>query len=264
MPAAPISSRQHPFVQRCRALAAGRGEAGEVLLDGLHLLEDALDAGVAIVGVMVDERASGLTRRLTARHVPVHLATRTVVDAASPVQSPSGVVTIARWAPAAASTLVDAARPVLLGLIGVQDPGNVGNIIRSADAMGATGVFALDGTADPGGWKALRGAMGSTFRVSVASEQTDVVLALARARGIRLAVTVVAGGVPPDAVSLAAPVLVLIGSEGTGLPADVTAAADVHITVPMRPRIESLNAATTAAIVLWEMTRARRTRSEAS
>jgi len=106
--------------------------------------------------------------------------------------------------------------------------------------------------------------MGSTFRVSVASEQTDVVLALARARGLRLAVTVVSGGVPPDAVSLAAPVLVLIGSEGSGLPAAVTSAADVRITVPMRPRIESLNAATTAAIVLWEMTRPRRTRGEAS
>lgn len=264
MSAAPITSRQHPFVQRCRALAAGRGEAGEVLLDGPHLLEDALEAGVPIVGVMVDERAAEIGRRLSARHVPVHLATRAVVDAASPVQTPSGVVAIARWAPAAASTLAEAARPLLLGLVGVQDPGNVGNIIRSADAMDATGVFALDGTADPGGWKALRGAMGSTFRVPVALDQTGVVLALARARGIRIAVTVVAGGVPPDAIALAAPVLVLIGSEGAGLPVSVTAAADVQITVPMRPRVESLNAATTAAIVLWEMTRPRRQSGEVS
>jgi TrmH family RNA methyltransferase len=262
MSADPISSRQHPFVQRCRALAAGRGEAGEVLLDGPHLLEDALEAGVPIVGVMVDERVAEVTRQLTARQVPMHVATRAVVDAASPVQSPSGVVTIARWAPSAAATLVDAARPLLLGLIGVQDPGNVGNIIRTADAMGASGVFALEGTAGPAGWKALRGAMGSTFRVPVASDQTDAVLSLARARGIRLAVTVVAGGVPPDAASLAAPVLVLIGSEGAGLPAAVTSVADVRITVPMRSRIESLNAATTAAIVLWEMTRPQRTRGE--
>jgi TrmH family RNA methyltransferase len=84
------------------------------------------------------------------------------------------------------------------------------------------------------------------------------VLDLARARGIHVVATVATGGVTPDASSLGAPVLVLIGSEGAGLPEDVVEAADVRLTLPMRSHVNSLNAATTAAIVLWEATRSRR------
>jgi TrmH family RNA methyltransferase len=258
MSAHAITSRQHPFVQRCRQLAVGRGEQGEILLDGLHLVQEALEAGVPIAGAIVDERGAGLVDALRARQVPVLLASPGVIDAASPVRSPSGAVAIATWAPSPAVHLLDAARVILVGLVGVQDPGNVGNIIRSADALGASAVLALDGTADPAGWKALRGAMGSTFRVPVGSGTTAAVLDAARARGIRIAATVATGGVPPDASSLAAPVLVLIGSEGAGLPDALIAAADVRLTLPMRSRVNSLNAAITAAIVLWELTRAGR------
>jgi TrmH family RNA methyltransferase len=250
-----ITSRQHPFVQRCRQLAAGRGEPGDVLLDGPHLVQDALDAGLALEGAVVDERGADLANELRRRGVPVHVVSPSVLDAASPVRTPSGVVAIARWTPLTPAALLDADHPILVGLVGVQDPGNVGNIIRSADALGASGVLALDGTAAPGGWKALRGAMGSTFRHPVATGTAADVLAAARARGIRIAATVAAGGAAPDAAALRAPVLVLIGSEGAGLPDAVAAAADIRLTLPMRSRVNSLNAATTAAIVLWELTR---------
>lgn len=258
MPAHAITSRQHPFVRRCRQLAAGRGNPGEVLLDGAHLVLDALEAGVPLVGAVVDDRGAPLVDALRARQVPIHVAAADVVDAASPVRTPSGVVAIATWTPLPAVELLDADRPVLVGLVGVQDPGNVGSIVRSADALGASGVLALDGTADPTGWKALRGAMGSTFRVPVGTGSIAEVLDVARARGIRIVATVATDGVTPDASSLSAPVLVLIGSEGAGLPENVIGAADVRLTLPMRSRVNSLNAATTAAIVLWEVTRARR------
>lgn len=258
MSAHAITSRQHPFVRRCRQLAAGRGDPGEILLDGPRLVQDAIEAGIPIAGAVVDDRGAFLVDALRARQVPIHLASANVIDAASPVRTPSGVVAIATWAPSPAVDLLDAGLPVLVGLVGVQDPGNVGNIVRSADALGASGVLALDGTADPAGWKALRGAMGSTFRVAVGTGSTAGVLDAARARGIRIAATVATGGVTPDASSLTAPVLVLIGSEGVGLPEDVIDAADVRLTLPMRSRVNSLNAATTAAIVLWELTRARR------
>jgi TrmH family RNA methyltransferase len=258
MSAHAITNRQHPFVQRCRLLATGRGEPGEVLLDGPHLLQDALAAGVPILGALVDDRGADLADALRARHVPVHVATRSVAEAASPVRTPSGVVAVATWVARPAVDLLDDRRAVLVGLVGVQDPGNVGNIIRSADALGASGVLALDGTADPAGWKALRGAMGSTFRVPVGTGATDAVLASARAQGVRIAATVAKGGLAPDASSLAPPVLVLIGSEGGGLPDAVIDAADVRLTLPMRSHVNSLNAATTAAILLWESSRLRR------
>jgi TrmH family RNA methyltransferase len=146
----------------------------------------------------------------------------------------------------------------LLGLVGVQDPGNVGSAIRTADALGATGVITFDGSAHPGGAKALRGAMGSTFRLPVASARLADVLPELRRRAIRIAATLAAGGEPPSAAALAAPVLMLLGNEGAGLPDAVAAEADVRITVPMHAGVESLNVAVTAALLLWEAADRRR------
>jgi TrmH family RNA methyltransferase len=119
-------------------------------------------------------------------------------------------------------------------------------------------VLVLDDAAAPGGWKALRGAMGSTFRVPVGTGSSSEVLEAARARGVRVAAAVSSGGVAPGPDLQARRLLVLIGSEGAGLPPDVRSAADVRLTVPMRSHVNSLNAATTAAILMWEMTRSRR------
>ena len=259
-----VTSRQHPFVQRCRAIAAGRGEPGEVLLDGPHLVQDALDAGLPFVGALADDRGASLVDALRTRQIPVYHATTMVVDAASPVRSPSGIVAVARWAPLPADDLLNPDRALLVGLAGVQDPGNVGTIIRSADAMGATGVLILEQTSDPAGWKALRGAMGSTFRIPIGHGATESVLQTARERHIRVAATVATGGVPIDTTPLSAPVLVLIGSEGAGLPAHVVSAADIRLTIPMRSRVNSLNASTTASVVLWEVTRRARIAAGAS
>jgi TrmH family RNA methyltransferase len=129
----------------------------------------------------------------------------------------------------------------------------VGAAIRSADALGATGVLALDGTAHPGGWKALRGAMGSTFRIPVGTGRLDEAVSLARRHRIRVAATVAAGGVPLDDAPLAAPLLLLLGNEGAGLPAAAVAAADLRLTIPMRPGVNSLNVGIAAAVLLWSL-----------
>lgn len=242
-------------MQLCRRIAAGRGEPDEILLDGAHLLEEAVAAGLHISGILATARALDAVAGLAGDHVPVHAAAPDVIAAASPVRSPSGVVAVATWSPRPPEALLTVPGGPLIGLAGVQDPGNVGNIIRSTDALGGSGVIALDGTAHPGGWKALRGAMGSTFRLPVALGSTDAVIAGAKARGVCVAATVASGGTPLHAAGLASPVLVLIGSEGTGLPAPLVEASDLRVTVPMRSRVNSLNAATTAALVVWELTR---------
>jgi TrmH family RNA methyltransferase len=245
-------SPRHPFVRRCRDVAADRERGDVVLLDGEHLVADALDAGVPLEGVLTDGRAEAVVARAEARGVTVHRVSPSVLDAASPVRSPSGIVALARWAPRSVEDVLSAAQPLVVGLAGVQDPGNAGGIIRSAEALGATGVLALDGTADPGGWKALRGAMGSTFRVAVGRGTVAAALAAARARDVRIVATVPSGGVAPDADALTGPLLVLVGSEGAGLADDVVAAADLRVTIPMRGAASSLNVGVAAAVILWE------------
>jgi TrmH family RNA methyltransferase len=247
-----LTSRQHAVARRCRQLAAdGRGE-NAVLLDGEHLVAAALAARVPLEAVITDGRHAGLAAEAEHAGATVYEAGERVFDAISPVRSPTGVIAIARWAPAPAGRLLAASPVRLLGLVGVQDPGNVGSVVRTADAFEASGVISFEGSAHPGGYKALRGAMGSTFRIPVATAGLDDVLAAARTGGVRIAAAVARGGEPPLRAALATPVLILLGSEGSGLPEPLTAEADVRVTIPMRSGVESLNVAVTAALLLWE------------
>lgn len=245
------------FVARCRAAAADRAEPGLVLLDGEHLIADALDAGVRIEGVLTDDTPRAVVDAASARGVAILRGSRAWVDRASPVRSPSGIVALAAWAPATLARVFEAPAPLLVGLVGVQDPGNVGAIIRCAEAFGATGVLTLGSTANPAGWKALRGAMGSTFRVPIGRGDLDEAVALARQHGVRIAATVAAGGAPPDEARLARPVIVLMGGEGAGLPAAAIEAAHDRLTIPMQGLANSLNVAVSAGVILWEASRTR-------
>lgn len=234
-----------------------RKESG-ALIDGEHLVGEALDAGVPIGVLLTDGRASRLADRAQKAGAAVYVGTPAVLDAASPVRTASGVVAIATWQPADLREALARAPALVIGLVDVQDPGNVGGAIRSADALGATGVAILDRTADPGGWRALRGAMGSTFHLPVARGSTAEVLQEASRARIAVAATVAVDGAPVESADLRRPTLVLIGNEGAGLPADVVANADLRLTVPMRDGVDSLNVAVTAALILYEARRQRR------
>jgi TrmH family RNA methyltransferase len=250
-----LRSRQHPFVKRCRAAAAGRAGDGDILLDGEHLIAEALAAGLALEGVLTDGTPSPAVREAASRRIPVFEAPRSVIESASPVRTPSGHLALARWTPQAADALLLVPSPLVVGLVGVQDPGNVGGVIRSADALGATGVLALDGTAHPGGWKALRGAMGSTFRIAVGIGTLAQALESARRHHVTVAASVASGGTRLDRLALAPPLLILAGNEGAGLTADAVAAADVRVSIPMRAGPDSINVGVSAALLLWEATR---------
>jgi TrmH family RNA methyltransferase len=251
--AARITSRQHAVVRRFRE--AARGNADVVLLDGEHLLAEALDAGVALEVVLTDGRAAALAGRARAAGAMVYEAAATVLEAASPVRTPTGIVALARWAPCAVTDALHRATGTCLGLVGVQDPGNVGSAIRAADALGASAILALDDTADPSGWKVLRGSMGSTFHFDVARGRSTEALACARTLGWPIIATVTEGGTSIERANLSVPALVLVGSEGGGLPAEIVSLADQRVTIPMRPGANSLNVAVTAAILLFELRR---------
>lgn len=230
-----------------------------MLLEGAHLVREALEARVPIEAVLTDGRLPELTAALERAQISVVMATAGVVDAASPARTPSGVVALARWRPASISDVL-AARGLVLALVDVQDPGNLGAVIRAADAFGAAGVLALGDSADPAGWKALRGAMGSAFRMPVARGSLAEALALARSSGHGnparpVLATVASGGRPLQHVDLAAGPLVLLGREGSGLPADVIAGADACVTIPMRASVNSLNVSVAAAVIAYEARR---------
>jgi TrmH family RNA methyltransferase len=258
-----ITSRQHPVVQRLRRLASRRDE-GVALLDGTHVIEDALEAHVPLELVLADSANRTLAERAARAGARTYEGSAAVIEAASPVRSPTGVIAIAEWSAAPLTAVFERKPSLIVGLVDVQDPGNAGSAIRSADALGATGVVAMLGTAHPAGWKVVRGAMGSSFRVPVARADATEVLEAAARHGVEIAATVAAGGVPIETANLTAPVLVLVGNEGAGLPDDLLSAATRRLTIPMGAGVNSLNVSVTAALVLWEARRQRLARATGS
>jgi TrmH family RNA methyltransferase len=202
---------------------------------------------------------ASLLRRLEAAGTELFEATTAAVEAASPVRTPSGLVAIGHWRAADTAAILRTSPALVVCAVHVQDPGNIGAIVRAAEAAGATGVIVADGSADPFGWKALRGSMGSAFRLPVAAG-VDAVDLCASARDLDIAVvaTSPAEGIDLYDCDLTGPVLVLVGGEGAGLPAQVGAVAHAAVRVPMRAPVESLNVAVATGIILFEALRQRR------
>lgn len=258
-----ITSRHHPIVKQFRAATRG----GDVmLLDGWHLLAEAVSAGMAIETVAVcgpptapEQIVIDRARRAGARVVEVSTA---VLNALSPVNTPTGVVATARQPVIDASAVLAPAPALVLAGFGLQDPGNTGAVIRSAAAAGATGVMLDEASADPWGWKALRASMGGVFHLPVIRSRSPLsALTEWRASGVTLVAAEPRGGVPMHEMNLTGPIAVLMGGEGPGLPPEVLAVADARVTIPMAGSVESLNVAVAAALILYE---ARRQRSTAA
>ncbi len=258
-----ITSRQNAIVARYRA-AARHGAGTDLLLDGSHLVGEALNAGMpvehAIVSAAAEDRQEirAIADRLVAAGAEVVSGTAAVMSAVSPVRSPSAIVALAARLRDASSRVFAAPTPLIVIAAGVQDAGNVGAIARVAEAAGATGLVLAGASADPFGWKALRGSMGSALRLPIVScDDIATAIEAARGAGCRVCATVPRGGTPLFESRLDGPLALLIGAEGAGLPADLTDRADLRVTIPMQPPVESLNAAVAAALVVYEARRQR-------
>lgn len=258
-----ISGRQNPLIGHIRELARGRATGDEVLLEGPHLLEEAWRSNVELtLAVIASDAAEGrfadLAARAGAHGARVVTVPPSMFDALSPVQHSTGILATARLRAASLDDVLRERPALLLVLEGIQDPGNVGAIIRTAEGCGATGVIAGPACADPFGWKAVRGSMGSLFRlpIAVVREWTDV-LATLRHEQVRIAATVPRGGTGLMQSRLDGPTAVLLGGEGPGLSPELLDAADERLSIEMRPPVESLNVAVTAGLILYEASRQR-------
>jgi TrmH family RNA methyltransferase len=265
-----ISSRQNPLVQAFRELARTPEPGGRrLLLDGAHLVQEALAAGLAFETVVVssaslqtDTDVARLARALDAHGVDVVEAPDEVCAAISPLTTPSGLTAIGlRPSPAPgapAEPLWSPADVFVLAAVDVQDPGNVGGLLRTAEAGGVTGVLVCGASANPFAWKALRGSMGSAFRLPVVTGQSaaDAIDAMRR-HGVTSIAAVARGGSDPDAIDWRGRVGLVLGGEGPGLSPDMVALCDRRVTVPMTAPVESLNVGASAAVLIYAARRQR-------
>ena len=261
-----ISSRQNPLVRTFRALADNPDPTGErLLLDGAHLVRDAHAAGAAFEVLVVaatrlatDVEESRIADALEASGVDVIAADENVFAALSPVKSPSGIAAIVRRKVTAPSLICEHPRAFVVTVVDVQDPGNVGALIRASEAGGATGTFVCGISASPFSWKALRGSMGSALRLPiVAGMTTDAVMTCMEEAGLRMIATVPRGGESPDDIDWRGPIGLLVGGEGPGLSDDVVARCSARVTIPMATTVESLNVAVAGGILIYAARRQR-------
>jgi TrmH family RNA methyltransferase len=259
-----IASRRNPLVARCRAIA--RGDAPEaLLLDGQHLIDEARHAHLPLSVVAIESRllddpsseAAALARQLSRAHTRLLRVTSEVMAALSPSRQPSGLVAVGSR-PVHDLGAILAGRSLILVAVDVQDPGNLGAMIRVAHAARADACLVCGAAADPYGWKALRGSMGSAFHLPVVRvPDTREALAALDAHGIRSVATVPHGAPSLYDVNLDPPLAVLIGSEGQGLTEEVLERVDTRLSIPMAAGANSLNVAATASVVAYEIVRRR-------
>ena len=288
-----ITSRENRWLKLFRAALRGTGPAeGEAVgVEGPKLVEDALRSGLEAEALLLSEsaeselepilRAAGATELGIARSRILRTTDRLFASVAG-TEAPQGVAALFRapaWefedvlrGPANLDGAFTGDSALAIVMAGVQDPGNVGTIVRSAEAFGATGAVAARGTADPWSPKALRASAGSALRLPLVRGVAIPVL-LAQLKMARVKILAASGraGVASRAADAGAgahsrsnpdlrqPSAIFIGSEGAGLPHEVLHAADGTISIPMRPSVESLNAGIAASIVLFEAARQRRT-----
>ena len=243
-----ISSRKNALLQNVRKLLSSRSareKQGLFVADGTKLLEEAIRFYPGLDTVILTEGVDvpGIPEQTRVVEVP-----EDVMASVSPMEAPQGALFLCRMPEKAAF----APKPGMLLLDGIQDPGNVGTILRTADAMDVP-VVLLEGCADPWNWKTVRSSMGAVFRVPVLQSDWETVRKACKAAGIPVGVTALSDRAVDIRTAPLGEMALVIGSEGRGVRREILDAADQELIIPMNPHCESLNAAIAAAIVMWQI-----------
>jgi TrmH family RNA methyltransferase len=255
-----VSSRANARVKQLRAAFQGhaRLSGGMVAIEGDHLLEEALRSGMVLKTVFVSERRAVPT--VVPRGVEVLRLTEEVFGSVVETQSPQGVAAL--MVPpirVMADVMAGSGAALILIAAGLQDPGNLGTLVRSAEAFGASGVLTTAGTVSAWNQKALRASVGSVFRVPVVAVTAEEIAEL-KGSGVRLIAAVGADGsgvVAAREMDFTSPCAVMIGNEGSGLAAEWMEMCDARVTIPCPGPVESLNAAVAGSLLLYEASRQR-------
>jgi RNA methyltransferase, TrmH family len=256
-----ISSRTNARVKQLRAAFQGhaRLSGGMVAIEGDHLLEEALRSGMVLKTVFVSERRE--LPKVVPRGVEVMWLTEEVFGGVVETQSPQGVAALMVPPVSVLDDVLGAsgAASLILIAVGLQDPGNLGTLVRSAEAFGATGVLTTPGTVSAWNQKALRASVGSVFRMPVVAVDASEMEGL-KQRGVRLIAAVGSAGSDVTAaheMNFRGACAVMIGNEGAGLSAEWIEMCDARVTIPCPGEVESLNAAVAGSLLLYEASRQR-------
>ena len=256
-----LSQRRASLLKRL-AIRRQREREGLVLVEGVRTLSEALQAGANVRFALISGRlrSTDLGRNLEARLLAGGFDVTVINDEEltriSSTESSQGVLAVCEQSQATLEQVISATCPVLV-LDAVQDPGNVGTLIRSAVAFGFNGVIALDGTADPWGSKVVRASAGTTFRASIAlASVADAAQALTEADRT----VVVAASEGKNALKRTDDIALVVGNEGAGVREGLRQLADATICVPVEGPVESLNAGIAGSILMHQITRERKGR----
>jgi TrmH family RNA methyltransferase len=247
-----ITSRKNPLLVQIRKLVASRAarrESGLFVGEGPKLLEEALRHGAAVTAVVTEQGVSAPCQA-GARQIEVPAD---VLQSLSDTQAPQGVLFLCRMPDTAPPERLEGGRYLVLD--GLQDPGNVGTIWRTADALGADGVILVHRCADPWSPKTVRATMGACFRLPVWECEPEELARLMAASHIPLYATALRADTIDVRKADLNRAAVVIGSEGRGISDVLLNMSRQAVKIPMRERCESLNAAAAATVVLWEMAR---------
>ena len=242
-----ITSRKNPLIQQVRRLLSSKKEretVGLFVADGTKLLAEAVRYYPGLETVILSDDVQA---QLPA-HVNVVRVPENVMAYISPMETPQGAIFLCRL-PEDKPLAVSAG---MLILDGIQDPGNLGTILRTADALDVP-VVLLDGCADPYGHKVVRASMGAVFRVQPVQSRWEQVKEACTNAGVAVAVTALSDKAKDIRNADLASMAVVIGSEGRGVRPEILAQADAQLIIPMNAHCESLNAAVAATIVMWQM-----------
>jgi TrmH family RNA methyltransferase len=230
----------------------------------MRILEEAIRSGLKFKAVFFRASAENRAERLLpqlAAHVETLLLPDKLFASAVPSETPQGVAALVRCKHfTLEDVLAKSQAGPLVAIAGVQDPGNLGTILRSAEAFGAGGALLGEGTVGPFNSKVVRASAGSVFRLPLAQTKLPRILDQMRELGLRLIATSSHKGTPLDQAALTGPLAIFIGSEGAGLPRDLLGQMTEVVAIPHSPTVESLNAGVAASIVLYEASRQKKSR----
>jgi RNA methyltransferase, TrmH family len=258
-----VEGRHNSLVKEMRRAfsRADLTESGSFAIEGLRMVEEAIRSGLRFDAVFFSESAENQAQKLMPQ-LGAHVETAVLPDklfaGMVPSDSPQGVAALVRYRQSSMAEILEklAIGPLVV-VAGLQDPGNLGTILRSAEAFSAAGVWLGEGTVSPFNSKVVRGSAGSIFRLPVVRVKLLEALPQLREKSVRVVATSSHKGVPLPEANLASPIAILVGGEGGGVPRDLLSKADEILAIPHAPQVESLNAGVAASIVLYEAARKR-------
>ena len=261
----PVTGRHNALIKLVRR-AFARSELtpqGECAVEGVRIVEEAIRSGLHLRAVLFSRSGQARAERLLpqlADRVETLLLPDKLFTGVVPSQTPQGVAALVQVKNFVLEDLLGAGdhdSALVVAVAGVQDPGNLGTILRSAEAFGASGVLLGENTVSAYNSKVVRASAGAIFRIPMVKQELMTALPALRQRGLRLLATSSHKGTALNAAQLTSPLALLVGSEGAGLDREIMAQVDDIVTIPHSPKVESLNAGVAASIALYEAARQR-------